>query len=687
MSGRSPAWFADTREGFLSLSDDAITNQLAGRAASESLEIEATQSEEWKKSISLLQNTLGSRIPILRDALIADAGKTITHVILEYDFRRRGLRMDCLLFGNGLLFVTEFKRNKPQGADRDQVMTYAVNLLEFHDETQRICNGEKGALVVPVLVQTEGNHRKALDWPGYGQRSWDALVNAPLECDGRTLAEALKLANTKRRSSKVILFDKWLASPFRPSSSILDATLSLYGNHDVAAIQEHAAPKEQIRCATEEIRKVIGLSLKKEEYRVIFLSGAPGAGKTLVGLDLVMRGEHASDSVFVTGNTPLVDVLTKALHGSFQSQSRSQVIWAPTGYRRKDATLVTSASTYKLVKAHRFLGNRGTNHQQSDGRVIIFDEAQRTYEKGRVVLREKLRDHEADLILEAQRRSFPSGGSVIVALVGHNQAINRGEMGIRAWLEAIDRKGWSFSIGRETLALSEITDRSKWENHPARSLLETGHLSSSMRYYRNEKLEQWIDAVLSSNAKAATVIASEMRDKGHAVWVTRSLADAKEWTRHQCAGVLRSGIIASGQAKRLAAEGLFVDFKPDIATWMLAPTNDIRSSNALEVVQNQYQVQGLELDFCIVCWDADLRYEKDRWRAYRINGSRWSNDTLCDVAKNGYRVILTRARKGLVIFVPVGDESRNDPTRDPVFYNGTFHFLRECGACALPNLS
>ena len=141
-----------------------------------------------------------------------------------------------------------------------------------------------------------GNHRKALDWPGYGQRSWDALVNAPLECDGRTLAEALKLANTKRRSSKVILFDKWLASPFRPSSSILDATLSLYGNHDVAAIQEHAAPKEQIRCATEEIRKVIGLSLKKEEYRVIFLSGAPGAGKTLVGLDLVMRGEHASDS-------------------------------------------------------------------------------------------------------------------------------------------------------------------------------------------------------------------------------------------------------------------------------------------------------------------------------------------------------------------------------------------------------
>ena len=680
---KSPAWFADTREAFLSLSDEAITNQLAGRAASESLEIEAAQSQEWKKSISLLQNALGDRIPILREALAAEAGKSITHVILEYDFRRRGLRMDCLLLGDGLLFVTEFKRNKPQGADRDQVMTYAVNLLEFHEETQRICSGDAGALVVPVLVQTEGKHHSRLEWPGHGERSWSALANAPLECDGHSLTEALKLAHEKRRSSKVISFDRWIASPFRPSSSILDATLSLYGNHDVSAIQEHAAPKEQIQSATNEIRSIIEGSLKKGEYRVVFLSGAPGAGKTLVGLDLVMRGEHASNAVFVTGNTPLVDVLTKALHGSFRSQSGSQSKWAPTGYRRKDAALVVDASTYKLVKAHRFLGQRGTRHEQTDGRVLVFDEAQRTYEKGRVVLREKLSDHEADLILEAQRSSFPSGGSVIVALVGHNQAINRGEMGIRAWLEAIERKGWSFSISEETLALAEITDRSKWEKHPKRSVTRTGHLSSSMRYYRNEKLEEWVDAVLSCRSKDAKDLASEMQEKAHTVWITRSLLSAKEWARKHCVGGLRSGIIASGQAKRLAAEGLFVDFKPDIATWMLAPTSDIRSSNALEVVQNQYQVQGLELDFCIVCWDADLRHDNDEWKAYKISGSSWENDKLREVAKNGYRVILTRARKGLVVFVPRGDPSGKDATRAPHFYDETYHFLVQCGAVDL----
>ena len=217
--------------------------------------------------------------------------------------------------------------------------------------------------------------------------------------------------------------------------------------------------------------------------------------------------------------------------------------------------------------------------------------------------------------------------------------------------------------------------------------MRTGHLSSSMRYYRNERLEEWVDAVLSCRPKDAKEIALVMRNKGHSVWITRSLAAAKKWARQQCVGGLRSGIIASGQAKRLAAEGLFVDFKPDIATWMLAPTSDIRSSNALEVVQNQYQVQGLELDFCIVCWDADLRHGNGEWKAYKISGTSWSNDKLRKVAKNGYRVILTRARKGLVIFVPPGDPAGNDETRSPQFYDSTYRFLVECGAIDVTNAS
>lgn len=351
-----------------------------------------------------------------------------------------------------------------------------------------------------------------------------------------------------------------------------------------------------------------------------------------------------------------------------------------TGYCRADARLVASAASYKIVKAHNFLGKRSIAHRQEDGRVLVFDEAQRTYEKGRLVLGEKLLDHEADLILAAQQSTYPTGGAVVVALIGHNQAINRGEKGIVAWFEAVERKGWTFSIANETLDLLESHERQKWATHPRRTTLKNGHLHQSMRYYRNSKLEEWAGAVLDGHVPLAQSLAGIMEKHENTVWVTRSLADAKRWARYFTIGSQRSGLIASGQARRLASEGLFVDYKPDIATWMLAPSSDVRASNALETVQNQYQIQGLELDYSIVCWDADLRREMDQWCAYKLSGSDWQKDSLIGIAKNGYRVLLTRARKGMVIFVPMGDVSGEDVTRKVAFYDEVWAFLKTCGA-------
>lgn len=679
-ASKSPAWYSGSREDFLGTPIESITNQLAGRAADESLEIESYQSEEWKRSVDLLQKTLDKRIPILRDALTASGCEAIKHVILEYDFHRRGLRMDCLLLGNGILFVVEFKRSKIQRADRDQVMTYAVNLLEFHRETRELAAGPNGLIVVPVITLTEGRIKSPTFWSGLGDHSWPAMATKPMECDRESLKEAISLGLKNRRSDLPIQLKSWLESSFRPSSSILDAALSLYGNHDVAAIQEHAAPAEEIKAATNEIRSKIEIELGKGAYHVIFLSGAPGAGKTLVGLDVVMKGRFASESVFVTGNAPLVEVLNKALHTSFKAQGQSAASWSPTGYRRKDAKFVTSAASFKIVKAHNFLGKRGEKHRQEDGRVLVFDEAQRTYEKGRVVLGEKLSDHEADLILSVQRNAFPTGGAVILALVGHNQAINRGEQGITAWLDAVERNGWTYSISNETLNLAEISNRGKWRDHPLRSDLKNGHLRQSMRYYRNTIIEEWVAAILENKVSEARSLADQMDGHGNTVWITRNLQEARKWAKAQTIGGQRSGLIASGQARRLAAEGLFVDHKPDIATWMLAPTSDVRSSNALETVQNQYQIQGLELDYSIVCWDADLRRENDRWSAYKLSGSDWQRDTLVEVAKNGYRVILTRARKGMVVFVPTGDLTGVDSTREPNFYDGVYDLLKSTGA-------
>jgi len=676
----APAWYFGTREEFLATSKDSIADQLAGRAASESLEIESYQNQEWRTSIDLLQRALDERVPILRAALQSPQGKRIRHVILEFDFRRRGLRMDCLLLADGVLFVVEFKRSKLQASDRDQVMTYAINLVEFHAATQTLSQGPEGIIVVPVLTLTEGRLKKRPHWTGLGGHSWTAVANRPLESDAHSLVDVFQLAFENRRSDRGIDLAEWLRSPFRPSSSILDATLSLYGNHDVSAIAEHAAPAEEIRSSVAEIRVLIDKVLREKCYHVVFLSGAPGAGKTLVGLELVLRGSHAGESVFVTGNAPLVEVLNKALAQSFRGQSKSSVSWAHTGYKRDDAKFVTSTANYKIVKAHNFLGKRTEVHGQEDGRVMIFDEAQRTYEKGKMVLREKLPDHEADLILETQRNAYPTGGAVVVALIGHNQAINGGEMGIQAWLDAIDRKGWSFSISDNTLDLAEIKDCSRWRNHERRWVLKSGHLNQSMRYYRNAEMEQWAGCVLEGNVSGARLAADELEKRSDCVWITRSLSEARTWARRQTVGTQRCGLIASGQARRLAAEGLFVDLKPSIADWMLAPSSDVRSSNALETVQNQFQVQGLELDFCVVCWDADLRREGEKWAAYKLSGSNWQKDALLEVAKNSYRVLLTRARKGMIIFVPFGDMSGEDKTRLRSLYDGVYQFLIGCGA-------
>lgn len=680
----SPAWYSGTRDEFLGASNIDIADKLAGRAAAESLEIEAYQNEEWLKSIELLQQSLSQRIPILRAALQSDAGELVRHVVLEFDFRRRGLRMDCLLFGDGVLFVIEFKRSKIESADRDQVMTYAINLLEFHELTRKLSDLGKGLIVVPVITLTEGRTKKAATWPGLGGHSWPAAATRPIECDPTSLCTALELGFAARITDIPISATCWLASPFSPSSSILDAALSLYGNHDVSAIREHAAPRAEIESSVSEIRTVIECALSQAEYHVVFLSGAPGAGKTLVGLELVMRGNRAGETVFVTGNAPLVDVLNAALGKSYRAQGRNSSNWAPTGYLRTDAHLLATAADYKIVKAHRFLGRRSQAHGQRDGRVLVFDEAQRTYKAGKTVLGEKLPDHEADLILDVQTRDYPKGGSVVVALVGHNQAIGPSELGILAWLEAIDRKKWTFSIADETLQLAEIKDPERWARHPMRRQLANGHLRQSMRFYRNSRVEQWAASVLEGDAEEASRIAGDLDANDNTIFMTRNLACARTWAKSHTIGSLRSGIIASGQARRLAAVGLFVDYKPDIATWMLAPSTDVRSSNALETVQNQYQIQGLELDYCIVCWDADLRRESDRWMAYKLNGSKWKRDSRLEVALNGYRVLLTRARKGMVVFVPMGDVTGEDETRPPEFYDSVWNWLLECGARELP---
>ena len=693
-------WWSGTREEFLSSLPDEISDQLSGRANRDGWDIEREQMTEWRETVGLLQNQVfrNQGVEILREALASDQLGCIHGVVLEFDFRRRGIRIDAVLLAGSNILIVEFKRSKLTSGDTDQVVNYCINLVEFHEETQKMIG--RGGYVIPILVSREFSDLKTeiSEIDECYEHPWEKIPDRVTKCHGSELRKALEEVVRKLPfDGYQVPIELWNNAAFSPSSNIVDAALSLYGNHDVSAILEHNTQMETIQNCTDEIRSIIQSSRANGGRSLVFMSGSPGAGKTLVGLDITFSKEFKDEAVFMTGNAPLVEVLQESLKKSYKKMSESRVRKL-TGYTRDVSRYVTKNTVFKIVKAHHFLKPRRRMNQyqidSTDGDILVIDEAQRTYEKDRIVIGEKLPDHEANMIIEVMQdpqRESP----VIVLLIGHNQNINRGERGAGAWLEAAEKYGWDVYISEQTLSLSEFTDASReyWTNHPQRRRLDFGHLNDSIRHYRNTGLERWAHHVLTSDRMSAVVEANKLNDEKDPIWITRSLKEAKSWVKTRRIGEQRAGMIASGKGGRLSAEGLFPSMKPSIAKWMLEPSGDIRSSNMLETVQNQFQIQGLELDYTIVCWDADLRRENDYWVCYDLSGSRWNKmtketdgrNTALQERKNGYRVLLTRARKGMVIFVPRGDIDFQDQTRNPEFYDGIYNYLRECGAKPLPD--
>lgn len=681
-------WWRGSRDEFLTETPDDIAGKLTTVATSDGWKIEPEQATEWRESISLLRTqAFDDPIGILREALRSEQLDCIDSVVLEYDFRRRGLRIDAVLLVGSHALVVEFKRSKLSAGDRDQVVNYCVNLCEFHQVTQDNINNKSG-MVIPILVSREDRNQKLIhtDLSNCFQ-DWKAIPKQTVRCYGGDLRAALIGVTKQLTQTPSISVDIWDKSPFSPSSTIIDAALSLYGNHDVSAIKEHANEMETINNCTSEIKAEIQSSRNNNGKSLIFMSGAPGAGKTLVGLDIAFSSEFREDAVFLTGNAPLVDVLKGSLKKSYRSMSGRKINQL-TGYSKEGVKFVEKNTVFKIVKAHHFLKINKNKEQieSTDGDVLIIDEAQRTYEKGRIVIDHKLEDHEANLIVEQmEKRNNP----VIVLLIGHNQHINRGERGAKAWLEAAEKYGWNISISDDTLNLSEFdAEREKWINHPLRKILTHGHLQDSIRYYRNKSVEKWAHHVLTDAPVLAKKEAEILNAKGHNIWITRKLENARKWAKSQRLGEERAGLIASGKGVRLAAEGIFPSLKPNIANWMLSPMGDIRSSNMLETAQNQFQIQGLELDYTVVCWDADLRIENGKWSCYNISGGGWQNskqESALVERKNGYRVLLTRARKGMVIFIPKGDLSKplEDETRNPEYYDGIYDYLLSCGSISI----
>ena len=619
--------------------------------------LEHLQTRAWQNQISYLKQQLEQHWK----------GK----IYFEFKIPRMGKRADCILFINSCVFVLEFKVGS-SSFDRfaiDQAYDYALDLKNFH-------LGSHDLLIFPIVVATKANT------PSTNQiQIAKDLVAKPFLIGelglNSLIKDCLAAAHTSSHAGFTVA-EVWEKSGYMPTPTIVEAAQALYKSHNVEDIARSDSGAKNLSETTDEIFKVIERSKILGRKSICFVTGVPGAGKTLAGLNIatsrsVKKEEHA---VFLSGNGPLVEVLREAL-------ARDKVVSEKV--KKKDAQREVSSFIQNI---HHFRDEYFTNPQAPIEKVVIFDEAQRAWSKEQATKFMTGKwgsgyapQSEPEFLVKVMDRH--NDWCCVVCLIGGGQEINTGEAGIIEWLKALDGtlSSWDVYIS------DVLSDEHYTIDDVARLKLQSSsyqtskhlHLATSMRSFRAEKLSAFISEIISGNDKAALKIYSTLADN-YSIFLTRKLEAAREWLRRSGRGTERIGLVASAGALRLRPEGIFIKSEIDATNWFLNDKGDVRSSFFLEDVATQFDIQGLELDYVGVCWDADLRYEDVGWKMHAFRGSKWQNVSSPERKKyllNAYRVLLTRARQGMVIFIPEGSE--NDPTRPPEYYDGVFNFLTDCG--------
>jgi hypothetical protein len=647
-----PAFFESTVEGFLSTEVAAITANLTLSLARRFSGDHRQQLRSWTGQLHILRTAL-------QTVSIANSAALRWGVLLEYPLLRLQRRLDAVLVCGGRIVVIEFKVNAEtyQSADARQVEDYALDLRDFHEASHHL-------KIIPVLCASEAPSEPVVMDNAAG-------VAQICRCNRTTLGDfLLKVAQTE--SGPQIDAKVWDASPYRPVPTIIEAAELLYAGHQVADIARASSNPQNLTITTDRLIEIISNAQHQNKHVVVFVTGVPGSGKTLVGLNAIhdprFRAEGRPSGAFLSGNTPLVTVLREAL---------ARDMAARTGKKLADARREVRAEIQGLMS---YLEEYLVAHPEKApvDRVIVFDEAQRAWDAEYGAQKFNRSKSEPALFLEIMERH--PDWAVIIALVGGGQEINRGERGLAEWGAALnERRLAAGSSPWQAVAAPEIVtggDATAWQslfpNGASPDWVERDerlHLSTSVRSYSCLATTRWVNALLEGRITDARQIAEDAHE--FPLYLTRSLEDARHWLLESARGTRRCGLVASSGARRLRADGLGVSLSADdlgdVANWYLLPKGDIRSSYALEVAANEYTCQGLELDYVGVCWDGDLLWDAANaaWEPHRLIGSQWQNVRHVDTKRwaiNKYRVLLTRARIGCVIWVPDGD--MNDPTRD-----------------------
>lgn len=623
--------------------------------------IETTQRDAWRSQITILQNEL-----------LTFEGKG--SVLFEFSVPRLGKRIDVLALIDHVIFVIEFKVGEAlfNRAAVDQVWDYALDLKNFH-ETSHHC------MIAPLLVAT---HAKRVNSVVAMSHHNDGVLQ-PINTSPEQLKDTI---NTVLQLSAGDSIDAaaWEAGRYRPTPTIIEAASALYGNHSVADLSRSDAGEKNLAQTSVAIGKLIAEAQATRKKAICFVTGVPGAGKTLVGLDVAtkhMDAESDLHSVYLSGNGPLVSILREAL--TRDEVARKKAIGQK--FRKGEARKAVDAF---IQNVHHFRDAYLADEQPPVDHVVIFDEAQRAWtleQTTQFMARKKGRPDfnrsEPDFLISCLDRH--PDWSVVICLVGGGQEINTGEAGIGEWLRAIHEHypDWDVHIsphlqdseyGAEA-ALATLKDRANIHYN------EDLHLAVSMRSFRAEHVSTFVKYLLDRQHESARTVFQQVQSR-YPIVITRDLDKAKRWLREKARGTERFGMVVSSQAQRLKPHAIDVRSPMDPIHWFLDDKDDVRSSYYLEDVATEFHVQGLELDWACVVWDADLRYGIEDWEYRSFVGSKWQKIHLAHrqmYLKNAYRVLLTRARQGMVIVIPPGDH--NDPTRDPAFYDPVYSYLADLG--------
>ena len=660
-----------------------------------------------------------SEIRIMKQVLSVFTGKD-GRIIFEYDIPRLGKRIDVVLLLEGIIFCLEFKVGESHilEADVDQVLDYALDLKNFHKFSH-------DRIIVPILIATK--YKKSTT---YIQMSvYDDMIVNPL-ISGENDITLLISDVLKKFPNQTPVNQNWAISPYAPTPTIIEAARTLYENHSVENITRHEADNVSTDRTIDYILKVIQTSKQNREKSICFVTGVPGAGKTLVGLDVAIRQTYQGNSepvkndgaVYLSGNGPLVAVLTEALaqDNCKKTPGKKKI----TDARREVSKSIQMIHRYRdnmLAKIKNPVENgileiasEKTVKQEEAGfgedeHVAIFDEAQRSWTHKRLAdylkrggtYGNKLKVpnfpmSEAGFLIWSL--DLREDWATIVCLVGGGQEINTGEAGISEWIRALNEKfpHWKVHIS------PKLTDKEYAEgkvnellaNNKNVTYVEDLHLAVSLRSYRAEKLSAFVHSLLSFDSNAADLY-EEIKDR-YPIVLTRDLGKAKKWLHDKVRGSERTGVLVTKEAARYKPLGVHIleSDEENAVHWFLDDKANTRSSNYLEDAATEIQVQGLELDYTCLLWDADMRYANGKWHFYRFNGqTKWVEQTgdteskqeLLKYMLNAYRVLLTRARAGMVICVPAGNSNKTttgfweDSTRLPEYYNGTYQYLKSLG--------